>query len=154
MERGRTIKDPPDSNSLDTSSRLAPLIFFLCLSTPRRTMSGEAERALPDVSTAESVFRGAAEAPSEAGARVTGKDEVVSRPRVSLVFPAVGNIAGSAAMEASVALATRKDTIKMELWKEAAGNQRLIRLLCDLDDVFKVRLPRFWQYDPWEDPAP
>ena len=58
-----------------------------------------------------------------------------------MVFPAVGNIAGSAAMEASVALAIRKDTIKMELWKEAAGNQRLIRLLCDLDDVFKVRPP-------------
>ena len=71
-----------------------------------------------------------------------------------MVFPAVGNIVGSTAMEASVALATRKDTLKMELWKEAAGNQRLIRLLCDLDDVFKVRLPWFWQYDPWEDPAP
>ena len=71
-----------------------------------------------------------------------------------MVFPAVGNIAGSAAMEASVALATQKDTIRMKLWKEAAGNPRLIRLLCDLDDVFKVKLPRFWQYDPWEDPAP
>ena len=117
-------------------------------------MSGEAERALSDVSTAESVFRGAAEAPSEAGARATRKDEVVPCPRVSLVFPAVRNIAGSAAMEASVALATRKDTIKMELWKEAAGNQRLICLLCDVGDVFKVRLPRFRQYDPWEDPAP
>ena len=117
-------------------------------------MSGEAERALSDVSTAESVFRGAAEAPSEAGARATRKDEVDPRPRVSLVFPAVGNIVGSTAMEASVALATRKDTIKMELWKEAAGNQRLIRLLCDLDDVFKVRSPWFRQYDPWEDPAP
>ena len=110
--------------------------------------------SLSDVSTAESAFRSAAEAPNGAGARAAGKDELVPRPRVSLVFPAVGNIAGSAAMEASVALATRKDTIKMELWKEAAGNPRLTRLLYDLDDVFKVRLPWFWQYDPWEDPAP
>ena len=102
-------------------------------------MSGEAERALSDVSTAESVFRGAADAASKSRARATRRDEVDPHPRVSLVFPAVGNIAGSAAMEASVALATRKDSIKMELWKEAAGNQRLIRLLCDLDDVFKVR---------------
>ena len=71
--------------------------------------------AFSDVSTAESAFRGAVEAPSEAGARAAGKDEVIPHPRVSLVFPAVGNIAGSAAMEASVALATRKDIIKMKL---------------------------------------
>ena len=58
-----------------------------------------------------------------------------------MVFPAVGNIAGSAAMEASVALAIRKDALKMELWMEASSNQRLSRLLCDLDDVFKVRPP-------------
>ena len=110
--------------------------------------------SLSDVSTAKSTFRGTVEVPTRVEAQITGKDEVVPRPRVSLVFPAVGNIAGSAAMEASVALATRKDTIKMERWKEAAGNQRLTRLLCDLDDVFKVRLLWFWQYDPWEDTAP
>ena len=110
--------------------------------------------SLSDVSTAESTFRGVVETPTGAEAQITGKAEVAPRPRVSVVFPAVGNIAGSAAMEASVALATRKDIIKMKLWKEAVGNPRLIRLLCDLDGVFKVKFPWFWQYDPWERPAP
>ena len=103
-------------------------------------MSGEAEKALSDVSTTESVFRGAAEAPNEVGAQAAVDErEATPRPCPSLVFSAVGNIAGSAAMEAAVALATRKDSIKEGLWREAAGNPRLFQLLRELDDVFKVR---------------
>ena len=60
------------------------------------------------------------------------------RPRQSLVFLAVGQIAGSAAMDASVAVALRKDTIKEGLWKIALGDPALLSLLRELDDVLEV----------------
>ena len=73
------------------------------------------------------------------------------RPRKSLVFPAVGQVAGSAAMDASVAVALRKDAIKEGLWKVAAGDPTLLAVLRELDDVLEVsrappmRLGRFLQ---------
>ena len=78
-----------------------------------------------DVSTAEFVFR--------------GKVDLALRPRQSLVFPAVGDIAGPAAMDASVAVANRKDAVVAKLWREAAHNPGLLELLRDLDEVFEVR---------------
>ena len=79
-------------------------------------MSSDNEMAVSDVSTAESIFRGAAEAPRGARARAAG-DGARIRPRQSLEFPAVGQIAGPAAMDASAAIALRKDAIKAGLWK-------------------------------------
>ena len=93
--------------------------------------------AVSDVSTAESAFRGAAEAPRGAGARAAG-DGAKMRPRQSLVFPAVGQIAGSAAIDASVAIALWKDAIKEGLWKIALDDPTLLALLRELDDVLEV----------------
>ena len=60
------------------------------------------------------------------------------RPHQSLVFPAVGQIAGSAAMDASAAVALRKDAIKEDLWRIALGDPALLALLRELDDVLEV----------------
>ena len=102
-------------------------------------MSSDSEMAIFDVSTAESAFRGAAEAPRGAGARAAGEERgAAMRPHHSLVFPAVGQIAGSAAMDASAALALRKDAIKEDLWRIALGNPALLALLHELDGVLEV----------------
>ena len=93
--------------------------------------------AVSDVSTVESAFRGAAEAPRGAGARAA-RDGARMRPRQSLVFPAVGQIAGSAAMDASTAITLRKDAIQEGLWKIALGDPALFVLLRELDDVLEV----------------
>ena len=100
-------------------------------------MSSDNEMAVSDVSTVESAFRGAAEAPRGAGARAVG-DGARMRPRQSLVFPAVGQIAGPAAMDASMAVALRKDVIKEGLWKIASSDPVLLALLRELDDVLEV----------------
>ena len=93
---------------------------------------------------AESAFHGAAEAPRGAGARATGEEHGAAvRPRQSLVFPAVGQVAGSAAMDASVAVALRKDAIKEDLWKIALGNPAQLALLRQLDGVLEVRCGLF-----------
>ena len=55
------------------------------------------------------------------------------------MFPAMGQIAGSTAMDASAALALRKDAIKEDLWRIALGNPALLDLLCELDGVLEVR---------------
>ena len=60
------------------------------------------------------------------------------RPRQSLVFPAVGQIAGSAAMDASTAVVLRRDAIKEDLWRIALGNPALLALLHELDGVLEV----------------
>ena len=97
--------------------------------------------AVSEVSTAESAFRGAAEAPRGVGARAAGDGATrAARPRKSLVFPAVGQVAGSAAMDASVAVALRKDAIKEGLWRVAAGDPAQLALLRELDDVLEVKL--------------
>ena len=102
-------------------------------------MSNDSEMAVPDVSTAESAFRGAAEAPRGAGARAAGDGATrAARPRKSLVFPAMGRIAGSAAMDASAAIVLRKDAIKEGLWRIASGDPALLALLRELDDVLEV----------------
>ena len=96
--------------------------------------------AISKVSTADSAFRGAAEAPRGAGARAAGEENGARMcPRQSLVFPAEGQIAGSAAMDASAAIALRKDAIKEDLWKIALGNPALLSLLHKLDSVLEVR---------------
>ena len=100
-------------------------------------MSSDNEMAVSDVSTAESAFRGAAEAPRGAGARAAG-DGARMRPRRSSVFPTVGQIAGPAAMDASVAITLRKDAIKEGLWKITLGEPALLVLLRELDDVLEV----------------
>ena len=87
---------------------------------------------------AESAFRGAAEAPRGAGARAAGDGAARARPRKSLVFPAVGRIAGSAAMDASATVALRKDVIKEGLWRIASGNPAFLALPRELDDVLEV----------------
>ena len=43
-------------------------------------------------------------------------------------------------MDASVAIALRKDAIKEGLWRVAAGDPALLALLRELDDVLEVRL--------------
>ena len=55
----------------------------------------------------------------------------------------MGQIAGSAAMDASVALALRKDAIKEDLWRIALGNPALLALLRELDGVLEVRCGLF-----------
>ena len=103
-------------------------------------MSSDSEMAIFDVSTAESAFRGAAEAPRGAGARAAGEERgAAMHPRQSLVFPAVGQIAGSAAMDASAAIALRKDAIKEDLWRIPLGNPMLLTLLRELDGILEVR---------------
>ena len=103
-------------------------------------MFDDKEMAKSEMSTAESVFRGAAEAPSGAGARAAGDGGGhAPRPRASLVFLAVGCIAGPDAMNASVPLALWKDAIKEDLWKIALGNPTLLDLLRELDGVLEVR---------------
>ena len=94
--------------------------------------------AISEVSTAESVFRGAAEAPRGAGARAAG-DGARMRPHQSLVIPAVGQITGPAAMDASAAIALRKDAIKEDMWRISLGNPALLALLHELDGVLEVR---------------
>ena len=102
--------------------------------------------AVLEVSTAESAFHGAAEAPRGAGARAAGDGATrAARPRKSLVFPAVGQVVGSAAMDASVVVALRKDAVKEGLWRAAAGDPALLALLHELDDVLEVRFaPPTW----------
>ena len=51
----------------------------------------------------------------------------------------MGQVVGSAAMDASVAIALRKDTVKEGLWRAAAGDPTLLALLRELDDVLEVR---------------
>ena len=94
---------------------------------------------ISDVSTMESVFHGAAEPPRGAGARAAGEGRGAAlRPRQSLVFPTVGQIAGSAAMDAFATLALRKDAIKEDLWRIALDNPVLLALLRELDGVREV----------------
>ena len=95
--------------------------------------------AISEVSTAESASHGAAEAPRGAGARAAGEENGARmRPRQSLVFPAVGQIAGPASMDASTTIALRKDAIKEGLWKITLGNPALLALLHELDGVLDV----------------
>ena len=95
---------------------------------------------ISEVSTAESVSRRVAEVPRGDGARAAG-EELGARtcPRLSLVFPAVRQIAGSAAMDAFAAVALRKDVIMEDLWRIALGNPALLSLLHKLDSVLEVR---------------
>ena len=71
---------------------------------------------------------------------------------MSLVFSAIGQVAGSAAMDASVAVALRKDAIKEGLWRVAVGDPALLALLRELDNVLEVsrappmRLGRFLRF--------
>ena len=102
-------------------------------------MSSDNGMAVSDVSTAESAFGGAAEAPRGAGAQAAGDGAMRAHPRKSLVFPTVGQIAGSAAMDAAAAVVLRKDAIKEGLWKIASGDTALLALLRDFDDVLEVR---------------
>ena len=96
--------------------------------------------AISEMSTVESAFCGAAEAPRGARARAGREDRGAAlHPHQSLVFPAMGQIAGPASMDAFVALAIRKDAIKEDLWKIALGNPALLDLLHELDGVLKVR---------------
>ena len=50
----------------------------------------------------------------------------------------MGQIAGSAAMDASAAVAHRKDVIREGMWKIASGDPVLLALLHELDDVLEV----------------
>ena len=103
-------------------------------------MSGDSEMAVSEMSTVESSFRGAAEAPMGTGARAAGEDRSAAlRPRQSLVFPAVGQIARPAAMDASAALALREDALRDDLCRIALGSPALLDLLCELDNVLEVR---------------
>ena len=103
-------------------------------------MSGDSEMAISDMSMAESTFRGAAEAPRGAGARAAREERGATlRPCQSLVFPAMGQIAGFAAMDAFAAIALGKDAIKEDLWRITLGNPALLALLHELDGVIEVR---------------
>ena len=103
-------------------------------------MFGDKEMARSEVSTAESVFRRAVQAPRGARAQAAGEGGGAAlRPRPSLVFLVVGQIAGPDTMNASVALALRKDAIKEDLWKITLGNPALLDLLRELDGVLEVR---------------
>ena len=50
----------------------------------------------------------------------------------------MGQIAGPAAMDASAAIALRKDAIKEGMWKIALGDPALLVLLRELDGVLEV----------------
>ena len=54
------------------------------------------------------------------------------------MFLAVGQIDGSAAMDAAAAVALRKDAIKEGLWKIASSDPAMLALLRELDDVLEV----------------
>ena len=111
-------------------------------------MSGEAEMALSDVSTAESVFRGAAEAPSEAGARATD-GEVASRSSAAQNVARLATVSGPAAQEEARIRAVRRAHLWSILKERIAGILELSLVVAELEAVEQVHCLFFFVSPPF-----
>ena len=112
-------------------------------------MSGEAERALSDVSTAESVFRGAAEAPSEAGARATGKNEVASHSSAAQNVARLAAVSGPVAQEEARIRAVRRAHLWSILKERTAGIPELSLVVAELEAIEQVHCFLFSVFPPF-----
>ena len=100
-------------------------------------MSGEAGMAFSDVSTAESAFRGVAEAPSEAGARAAD-GEVASRSSVAQNLSRLAAISGPAAQEEARIRAVRRAYLWSILRERAAEIPELSPVVAELEAIEQV----------------
>ena len=121
MGSGRPIKRLPSPQPPRHIFSSFPFCFFLHLSVDRKAMSGEAEVSLSGTSTTVSVFRGAVEAPSEAGARVAEHEEVVSRPAVVRDLSRLAVITGPATQAEARARDTWRAHVMSTFKERTAG---------------------------------
>ena len=110
-------------------------------------MSGEAEKALSDVSTAESVFRGAAEAPGEAGARATD-GEVASRSSAAQNVARLAAVSGPVAQEEARIRAVRRTHLWSILKERTAGIPELSLVVAELEAIEQVHCLLFSMIPP------
>ena len=101
-------------------------------------MYGEEEMSLSDVSTAESAFRGAAEAPKGARARAAEEGEAVSRPTVAQNLARLAAVSGPAAQEEARVRAIRRAYLWSVLRERTAGIPELSQLVAELEAIEQV----------------
>ena len=137
MERGGPIKggaaqlqDPTISSPSHTAPH--PALFL----PKSQEMSSDNEMAVSDVSTAESTFRGAAEAPTGAGARAAGDGATCAalREQIARLEAATGLNAQVEAM----ARAARKAQLWNILWEHLADDPTLVQAVSELERLDEV----------------
>ena len=111
-------------------------------------MSGEAESALSDVSTAESVFRGAAEPASEAGARAAD-GEVASRSSAAQDVARLAAVSGPVAQEEARIRAVRRTHLWSILKERTAGIPKMSLVVAELEAIEQVHCLLFSIFSPF-----
>lgn len=102
-------------------------------------MSDDDEMARLEVSTAESVFHGAAEAPRGAGARATGEGGGAARAVLSDQIAHLAAVLGPGAQEEARVRAIRKAHLWAALREQTAGTPALARVVEELETLDLVR---------------
>ena len=114
-------------------------------------MSRDEEMARSEMSTAESVFRGAAEAPRGAGARATGGGRGATRATLADQIARLAKVSGPDAQEEVRVRAIRKAHRWAALKEQTAGILALARMVEELealDLVGAATLLSFVQHQP------
>ena len=101
-------------------------------------MSGDTEMAISDVSTVESVFRGAADAPRRAGARAAGEDRGPARAALHEQLAHLQAATGPDTKEEARARAMRKAQHWATLKEQLAGNLALAQAVEELEHLNMV----------------
>ena len=124
----------------------------LSFSPKSQEMSSDSEMAISDVSTAESAFCGAAEAPRGAGARAAGDGatRAVVREQVARLEAATG---WGAQVEA-MSRAARKTQLWNILREHMADDPALVQAVSELERLDEVNLPPRSSLGQMQDVAP
>ena len=133
-KRGTVQLQSPTTPSL--SLAISHLAFFL---PPNQKMSSDSEMAISEVSTAESAFRGAAEAPRGAGARAAGEEHVAGRAALCEQLACLGAATGLDAQAGARAIRTA------HLWtilrEQLAGTPAVVLAVMKLEHLDTVSSP-------------
>ena len=101
-------------------------------------MSGDSEMVISDVSTAESAFCGAVEAPREAGARAVGEGRGPSSAALHEQLARLQAATGPDAQEEAVARAMHKAQLWATLNEQLVGNPALAQAVEELEHLDMV----------------
>ena len=104
-------------------------------------MSSDSEMAISDVSTAESAFRGAAEAPRGAGPRADGEERCAARAALREQLARLEAATGLDAQAEARARAIRKAQLWATLKEQLAGNPTLVLAVTVLEYLDAVSTP-------------
>ena len=113
-----------------------PCFAFFLPQSPN--MSGDSEMAISEVSTVESVFRGAAEAPKRAGGRAAGEDHGAARAALHEQLARLQAATGPDAQEEAMARAMRKAQLWATRKVQLAGNPALAQAVEELEHLNMV----------------